>query len=53
MGRLKIIDLKSQNLCPYEDDKIVLSYNGEIYNYLRIKKRIKILQLEIQNLIRY
>ena len=22
MGRLKIIDLKSKNLCPYEDDKI-------------------------------
>ena len=41
MGRLKIIDLKSQNLCPYEDDKIVLSYNGEIYNYLELRKELK------------
>ena len=26
MGRLKIIDLKSENLCPYIDDDIVVSY---------------------------
>ena len=42
MGRLKIIDLKSKNLCPYEDDKIVLSYNGEIYNYLELRKELKL-----------
>ena len=41
MGRLKIIDLKSENLCPYVDDDIVLSYNGEIYNYLELKKELK------------
>ena len=42
MGRLKIIDLKSKNLCPYEDNQIVLSYNGEIYNYLELRKELKI-----------
>ncbi len=40
MGRLKIIDLKSENLCPYIDDDIVVSYNGEIYNYIELKKEL-------------
>ena len=38
MGRLKIIDLKSDGLCLYQEDGLVLSYNGEIYNYLELKK---------------
>ena len=37
---LKIIDLKSENLCPYIDDDIVVSYNGEIYNYIELKKEL-------------
>ena len=37
MGRLKIIDLRSQNLCPMETDEFVLSYNGEIYNFIELK----------------
>ena len=41
MGRLKIIDLKSKNLCPFEDKDLVLSYNGEIYNYIEIRKELK------------
>ena len=41
MGRLKIIDLKSDNLCPYIDEDLVLSYNGEIYNYIELKKKLK------------
>ena len=41
MGRLKIIDLKSENLCPYVDEDIVLSYNGEIYNYLELRKELE------------
>ena len=41
MGRLKIIDLKSINLCPNEDKDLVLSYNGEIYNYIEIRKELK------------
>lgn len=41
MGRLKIIDLKSQNLCPMETDEFVLSYNGEIYNFIELKNILK------------
>ena len=41
MGRLSIIDLKSKNLCPYQNDKIILSFNGEIYNYKEIRKDLK------------
>lgn len=40
MGRLKIIDLVSPGLAPYQEDNFVLSYNGEIYNYLEIKKEL-------------
>lgn len=38
MGRLKIVDINNKNLCPYEDKNIVLTFNGEIYNYLELKK---------------
>ena len=41
MGRLKIIDLYSSNLCPFENDQIILSYNGEIYNYIELRKELK------------
>ena len=37
MGRLKIIDLESPGLCPYEEDSFVLCYNGEIYNYIELR----------------
>ena len=40
MGRLKIIDLKSQNLCPYEDDKIVCLTMVRLY-YLELRKELK------------
>ena len=40
MGRLKIIDLKSINLCPRIEDDYVLAFNGEIYNYLELKKKL-------------
>lgn len=43
MGRLKIIDLTSSGLCPYQEDNFVLCYNGEIYNYLELKKELKAL----------
>ena len=38
MGRLKILDLISDNLCLYNNEDLVLSYNGEVFNYLEIKK---------------
>ena len=41
MGRLSIIDLTSEGLCPYREDDFVLAYNGEIYNYLELKKELK------------
>ena len=41
MGRLSIIDLKSKNLCPYENNKIVLSFNGEVYNYKSLRSDLK------------
>ncbi len=41
MGRLKILDLFSENLCPYIDENLVLSFNGEIYNYKDIKSELK------------
>ena len=40
MGRLKIIDLYSSNLCPFENDQIILSYNGEIYNYKFLRNKL-------------
>lgn len=41
MGRLKIIDLVSPGLAPFRDDRHVLAYNGEIYNYLELKKELE------------
>src|SRR3989344_8948380 len=41
MGRLKIIDLKSPGLSPYQEDGLVLCYNCEIYNYIELKKELK------------
>lgn len=41
MGRLSIIDLKSENLILYHEDEYYLSFNGEIYNYLEIRKELK------------
>lgn len=40
MGRLSIIDLKSPGLAPYREDELVLSYNGEIYNYIELRKEL-------------
>ena len=41
MGRLKIVDLVSENLCPYVNKDIVLSFNGEIYNFKEIRKYLE------------
>lgn len=41
MGRLSIIDLVSPGLCPFEKDGFVLSFNGEIYNYLELRKELE------------
>ncbi len=41
MGRLKILDLTSGGLAPYEEDHFVIVYNGEIYNYIEVRKDLK------------
>jgi len=41
MGRLKIIDLVSNGLCPVRDGSLVLTFNGEIYNYLELREELE------------
>ncbi len=41
MGRLKILDFASGGLAPYEEDHFVMVYNGEIYNYIELRKELK------------
>lgn len=41
MGRLKIIDLVSGGLCPVRDEELVLTFNGEIYNYIELREELK------------
>ena len=41
MGRLAIIDLKSDNLCLYKKDGKILAFNGEIYNYKELRNKLK------------
>ena len=38
--RLGIIDSNCKTSFPYEDNYLILSFNGEIYNYLSIKKEL-------------
>ena len=37
-SRLSIIDIKDRSNQPIEDEKGILCFNGEIYNYIEIKK---------------
>ena len=39
-SRLSIIDLKMRSNQPFEDENGILIFNGEIYNYLEIKKNL-------------
>jgi len=41
MGRLKIIDMASPGLAPYQEDGLVLSYNGEIFNYVELRTELR------------
>lgn len=40
MGRLAIHDLVSKGLCPIERDGMTLVFNGELYNFLELKKEL-------------
>ena len=39
-SRLSIIDIKDRSDQPFKIDNLVMTYNGEIYNYIELKKRI-------------
>ena len=39
-SRLSIIDLESRSNQPFSKEDLVLIFNGEIYNYLEIKKKL-------------
>lgn len=45
-SRLSIIDPESRANQPFEDESGILSFNGEIYNYLELKKNYKLNQLK-------
>jgi asparagine synthase (glutamine-hydrolysing) len=38
--RLSIIDLDSRSKQPYESDKLILLFNGEIYNYIELRSEL-------------
>ena len=39
--RLKIIDLDDRSNQPFVDENLTIVFNGEIYNYLEIKSKLK------------
>lgn len=41
MGRLSILDIHNDNLCLYSENNLILSFNGEIYNYIEIRRELK------------
>ena len=40
-SRLSIIDLEERSNQPFEFENLVITYNGEIYNYLELKKQLE------------
>jgi asparagine synthase (glutamine-hydrolysing) len=39
-NRLAILDLDARSNQPFEDDRYILMFNGEIYNFLELKKTL-------------
>ena len=52
-SRLSIIDKKKISNQPMEDGNGILSFNGEIYNYLEIKKIQILINLRLILTLRY
>jgi len=48
MARLKIIDLVSDGLCLFKEGEYILTYNGEIYNYLEIRAELEALGINFK-----
>ena len=40
-SRLNIIDLNQRANQPYYDENLIIIFNGEIYNYLEIRKKLE------------
>jgi len=38
--RLSIIDLDDRSMQPFEDDNYIILFNGEIYNYINLRKEL-------------
>ena len=51
MARLSIIDLKSKNLCLYQENNYILTYNGEIYNFKEIKQGSNLRELNLKQIV--
>lgn len=41
MVRLKIVDLESDGLCPYQEDNFACVFNGEIYNHNELRLELQ------------
>ena len=53
--RLNIIDLNERSNQPYFDEHFIMVFNGEIYNYLEIKKKLekKIINLRQVQILKF
>ena len=48
MARLEIIDLISKVLCLYMFEDFILTYNGEVYNYIQLRTELESLGVKFE-----
>ncbi len=48
MARLEIIDLVSRGLCLYRYEDFILTYNGEVYNYIQLRTELESLGVKFE-----
>ena len=48
MARLEIIDLVSKGLCLYMFEDFILTYNGEVYNYIQLRTELESLGVKFE-----
>ena len=51
--RLSIIDLDARAAQPMERDRLILSFNGEVYNYLEIRRELEARQVRFTTSLGY